>query len=80
MDTIPPIRGALVQHIKGQSTRWETAGVRQLQLLKSCYPLMTRGGLNHPTGNRCGPLCQHVIEEVNFLWLQKKLQRTIRVQ
>ena len=56
-----------------------TAGVRQLQLLKSCHPLMTGGGLNHPTGNRCVK-SQHVLEGTNFLWMQKRLQRTIQVQ
>ena len=58
MDAIPPTRGALVQHIKREVYQGNTAGAKQLQLFKSCHPLLTGGGLNHPAGNCCGPLCQ----------------------
>ena len=57
MDAIPPTRGALVKHIK--RTVYQGALLGQLQLLKSCHPLMTGPGLNHPAGNSCEPLCQN---------------------
>ena len=55
MDAIPPTRGALVQHIKRSVYQGGNCWGQATAVAQKLPSLMTRGGLNHLTGNRCGP-------------------------
>ena len=55
MDAIPSVRGALVQHIKRAVYQGGHCWDQATAVAQKLPSLMTRGGLNHLTENRCGP-------------------------